>query len=386
MNTAGNDRDDIIQVELIDLSRQYEAIREETGRAVGDVLSSQRFILDAQVASLEEGIASFCGVRHAIGVASGSDAILISLMALGIGPGDEVVTTPYTFFSTVSSITRLGARPVFVDIDPLTYNIDPAGVRNALSGRTKAILAVHLYGQMCEMQPILEEAGKRGIPVVEDACQAIGSEYHGRRAGSMGRIGCFSFYPTKNLGGYGDGGMIVTDETFLAEQAKLLRVHGSGGGYIHTVTGINSRLDELQAAVLSVKLRYLEEWNERRRAHAAYYDGELGGIGGIDVPRAGAGQYHTYHLYVIRAARRDGLREFLRGRGVGSGVYYPVPLHLQECFASLGGNAGDFPEAERAARETLAIPVYAELTDREREYVAGCIREFHRDAGEVPRR
>jgi len=365
-----------MQVKLLDLVRQYEKMRDEIGAALDEVFSSQQFILNGKVAELEKRIASFCGVRRAVGVASGSDALLISLMALGIGPRDEVVTTPYTFFSTASAITRLGAHPVFVDIDPRTYNIDPAGVRAALTSRTKAVLVVHLFGQMCDMNPILRAASGRGIPVIEDACQAIGSAYRGRSAGSVGRAGCFSFFPTKNLGGCGDGGMIVTDDRDLAERARSLRVHGSRKRYFHEAVGINSRLDEIQAAVLSVKLRYLAEWNGRRRAHAAFYDEALGGLDGIVTPHAESNVHHTYHQYVIRAGRRDELMEFLRRRGVGCEIYYPVPLHLQECFAFLGGERGDLPEAERAAAEALALPVYPELTEQEQEYVVARIREF----------
>ncbi len=365
-----------MQVKLLDLVRQYETLRDEVGEALDEVFSSQQFILGVKVRELEESIASFCGVRHAVGVASGSDALLISLMALGIGPGDEVVTTPYTFFSTASSITRLGARPVFVDINPRTYNIDPAGVREALSGKTKAILIVHLFGQMCDMNPILRAASDRGIPVIEDACQAIGSAYRGRPAGSIGRAGCFSFFPTKNLGGCGDGGMIVTDDRDLAERARSLRVHGSRKRYYHEAVGINSRLDEIQAAVLSVKLRYLEKWNEERREHAAFYDTALGELDGIVIPRAESNSLHTYHQYVIRAGRRDALMDFLRERGIGCEVYYPIPLHLQECFSFLGEARGDLPEAERAAREALALPVYPELTTAEQTYVVERIREF----------
>ncbi len=372
-----------MKVKLLDLVRQYKALKGEIGEALDEVFSSQRFILGGKVEELEERIASYCNVRHAVGVASGSDALLISLMVLGIGPGDEVVTTPFTFFSTVGSVVRLGARPVFVDIDPTTYNIDPAAIHSAFTGRTKAVLVVHLFGQMCDMDEILRAAAERNIPVIEDACQAIGSSYHGRMAGSMGRIGCFSFFPTKNLGGCGDGGMIVTDDGGVAERSRILRVHGSGRRYVHETVGINSRLDEMQAAILSVKLPHLEEWNGRRRDHAAYYNEELGELDGIVVPQTRRGNMHTYHQYVIRAARRDDLMGFLRENGIGCEVYYPIPLHLQECFTFLGGGRGDYPEAERAAGEVLALPVYPELGEREREYVVRRIREF---AGSGPGR
>lgn len=370
-----------MRVKLLDLVRQYEGLKDEIGKALDEVFSSQQFVLGGKVAELEGRIASFCNVRHAVGVASGSDALLISLMVLGIGPGDEVLTTPFTFFSTASSIVRLGARPVFVDIDPNTYNIDPAAIRDAFTGRTKAVLVVHLFGQMCDMDAILQTAGERDVPVIEDACQAIGSSYNGRRAGSLGRIGCFSFFPTKNLGGCGDGGMIVTDDRVAAERSRMLRVHGSSRRYVHETVGINSRLDEIQAAILSVKLTHVEEWNKQRREHAAYYDGALEELDGIIVPHTRRNNMHTYHQYVIRAARRDDLMRFLRENGVECEVYYPIPLHLQECFAFLGGKRGDYPEAERAAGEVLALPVYPELGAPEREYVVRRIREFARSRG-----
>jgi dTDP-4-amino-4,6-dideoxygalactose transaminase len=371
----------MMRVKLLDLVRQYEGLKDEIGKALDEVFSSQQFVLGGKVAELEGRIASFCNVRHAVGVASGSDALLISLMVLGIGPGDEVLTTPFTFFSTASSIVRLGARPVFVDIDPNTYNIDPAAIRDAFTGRTKAVLVVHLFGQMCDMDAILQTAGERDVPVIEDACQAIGSSYNGRRAGSLGRIGCFSFFPTKNLGGCGDGGMIVTDDRVAAERSRMLRVHGSSRRYVHETVGINSRLDEIQAAILSVKLTHVEEWNKQRREHAAYYDGALEELDGIIVPHTRRNNMHTYHQYVIRAARRDDLMRFLRENGVECEVYYPIPLHLQECFAFLGGKRGDYPEAERAAGEVLALPVYPELGAPEREYVVRRIREFARSRG-----
>lgn len=365
-----------MKVKLLDLVRQYEGMKDEIGKALDEVFSSQQFVLGERVAEIEGRIASFCNIRHAIGVASGSDALLISLMALGIGPGDEVVTTPFTFFSTVSSIVRLGARPVFVDIDPNTYNIDPAAIRDAFTVRTKAVLVVHLFGQMCDMEVILRAAGERDISVIEDACQAIGSSYNGRKAGSLGRIGCFSFFPTKNLGGCGDGGMIVTDDRGVAERSRMLRVHGSSTRYVHETVGINSRLDEIQAAILSVKLPHLEEWNERRREHAACYDAALKGLDGITVPYVQRGNIHTYHQYVIRVVHRDELTRFLRENGIGCEVYYPIPLHLQECFAFLGGKRGDCPEAEEAAGEVLALPMYPELGTPEREYVVRRVREF----------
>ena len=367
-----------MKVKLLDLTAQFETIRGEVMEAVTEVFESQYFILGPKVAELEEQIAGYCQAKDAVGAASGSDAILLCLMALGIGPGDEVITTPYTFFSTVSSITRLGARPVFADIDPVTYNIDPSAVTKAMTDRTKAVLVVHLYGQTVDMDPVIEAANARGIPVIEDACQAIGAEYKGRRAGSLGLAGCFSFFPSKNLGGAGDGGMITTGDEKLAEDLRRLRNHGGRERYYHDEVGINSRLDALQAAVLLVKLRYLDAWSDGRIGNAARYDEMLGGIDGIAAPVVSEGNRHIYNQYVIRAKHRDGLKSFLHENDIGCEIYYPVPLHLQKCFSFLGGAAGDCPEAERAALETLALPIYTELTPEMQEYAAGKIAEFYR--------
>lgn len=367
-----------MKVKLLDLTAQYEKIRGEVMDAVTEVFDSQYFILGPKVAELEEQIAGYCNAKDAVGVASGSDAILLSLMALGIGPGDEVISTPYTFFSTVSSITRLGARPVFADIDPVTYNIDPAAVAETITENTKAILIVHLYGQTADMDPILEAAGARGIPVIEDACQAIGAEYKGRRAGSMGLAGCFSFFPSKNLGGAGDGGIITTSDERLAEDLRRLRNHGGRERYYHDEVGINSRLDAVQAAVLLVKLRHLDTWSEGRIANAARYDRLLGGIEGITTPVVSEGNRHIYNQYVIRVPQRDELKSFLQENDIGCEIYYPVPLHLQKCFSFLGGAEGDCPESERAALETLALPIFTELTPEMQEYAAGKIAEFYR--------
>jgi dTDP-4-amino-4,6-dideoxygalactose transaminase len=363
-------------VKLLDLVPQYESMKEEIRAAVDDVLSTQQFILGPKVAELETAVAAYCAAPHAVGVASGSDAILLALMALGIGEGDEVVTTPYTFFSTVSSITRLGARPVFADIDPRTFNVDPALVAKAVTPKTRAVLVVHLYGQTCEMDPIMELAGARGIPVVEDACQSIGALYKGRSAGAIGAAGCLSFFPSKNLGGFGDGGMVLTGDGALAEKVRVLRVHGSREKYHHELVGINSRLDALQAAVLLVKMRRLEAWHEGRRRNAAHYDARLRGIDAVTTPYVEPHNRSVYNQYVIRARRRDELRAFLGAQGIGTEVYYPVPLHLQKCFAFLGGAAGDFPRAEAAARETLALPIYPELAPAQLDYVVSKIREF----------
>lgn len=363
-------------VKLLDLVPQYESIRDEIRAAIDEVLSTQQFILGKKVEELEAEIARYCGVKHAVGVASGTDAILIALMALDVKEGDEVITTPYTFFSTVSSITRLGAKPVLADIDPRTYNIDPGAVSKLVTRATRAILVVHLFGQIAEMDAISEAAGRSGIPVIEDACQSIGARYKGKRAGSIGAAGCLSFFPSKNLGGFGDGGMIVTSDASLADAARMLRVHGGREKYYHDVVGINSRLDALQAAVLLVKMRHVDAWHEGRRRNAAYYDRELSKIAGVTIPYVEPHNESVYNQYVIRVKERDALREYIRKRGVGCDVYYPVPLHLQKCFAFLGGKAGDLPESERAARETLALPVYPELGTAEKEHVVSCIRDF----------
>lgn len=367
-----------MKVRLLDLQAQYGMIRDEVMEAVTEVLESQYFILGPKVAELENEIAAYCGSADAVGVASGSDAILLTLMALGVGPGDEVVTTPYTFFSTVSSITRLGATPVFADIEPDTYNIAPGAVESALTDRTKAVLVVHLYGQTAEMDPIIDAAGDRGIPVIEDACQAIGARYRGRPAGSIGLAGCFSFFPSKNLGGAGDGGMVTTGDEDLAGHIRILRNHGGRERYYHDEIGINSRLDALQAAVLLVKLRHLDSWSDSRAENAALYRKLLEGVEEVSLPRALEGNRHIYNQFVIRAKDRDGLKAFLQENGVGCEIYYPVPLHLQKCFAFLGGKKGDCPVAEKAALETLALPIYAELTDEMQEHVAEKITGYYR--------
>ncbi len=365
-----------MKVKLLDLVPQYNEIKDEIERAVSEVLSSQQFILGEKVEELERVIAEYCRVKSAVAVASGSDAILLSLMAMGVGEGDEVITTPYTFFSTVSCITRLGARPVFVDIDPRTFNIDPGGIEDALTGRTRAIIPVHLYGQMAGMGEIMALARSAGVGVIEDACQSMGASRKGRKAGSIGGCGCFSFFPSKNLGGYGDGGMVVTGDPQLAERIGILHLHGIRDRYYHHLIGINSRLDAMQAAVLLVKVKYLDKWNDSRRVKAEYYNNKLKDVEGITVPFCEKDNRCVYHQYVIRSGRRDELKGFLDSKGVGTGLYYPVPLHLQRCFSFLGYQQGDFPRAERAARETLAIPVYPELSRKEQDYVIGAIREF----------
>ena len=370
-----------MKVPLVNLQAQYATIRDEVRAAIDRVFESQQFVLGAEVQALEEEIARYSQTRFAIGCASGSDALLLALMSCGVGEGDEVITTPFSFFATASAITRLGARPVFVDVDERTYNIRPSLVSEAITERTKAIVPVHLYGQCAEMNPLIELSQARGIPIVEDAAQAIGAEDRGRRAGSMGMIGCFSFYPSKNLGGAGDGGMLVTNDLDHARRLRMLRGHGEERRYFNKLVGLNSRLDALQAAVLRVKLPHLDAWTVARQRNAQQYElmfGDAGLTEKFDLPFVRTGARHIFHQFVIRVrdGKRDALREHLRERGVGTDVYYPVPLHLQECFAYLSYKQGDFPVAEAAANETLALPVYPELTTEQQDYVVSAIKDF----------
>ncbi len=363
-------------VPLLDLTRYGAELDDEIARAVAEVFRTGRFVLGPANEDFEAALAKFLGARHVVGVSSGTDALLAALMALEIGPGDEVVTSPFSFFASAGVVARLGARPVFVDIEPATFNLDPSRLEAALTPRTKAIQPVHLYGQCADMDPILEVASRRGIPVLEDACQAIGASYRGRAAGTLGAMGAFSFYPTKNLGAAGDAGAVATGDDRLAAALRSLRVHGSSATYLHDRVGGNFRLDALQAAVLGVKLTRLPAWNERRRAIAKRYDACFAGAaaaGRLTVPVEAPGRRHAYHQYVVRVPDRDGVRRRLSERGVASSVFYPVPLHLQTCFRDLGGRPGDFPEAERAAGEVLAIPVFPELTDAEVERVADAV-------------
>lgn len=368
-----------MNVPLLDLKAQYTSIKSEIDEAVAAVFESQRFILGPVVEECERAVSEFSGCKYGIGVSSGTDALLLSLMALGVGPGDEVITTPYTFFATVGSIVRLGATPVFVDIDPATFNIDPNLLRSRTSKKTRAIIPVHLYGQMAEMGPIAEIAGSVGVPIIEDAAQAIGADVGGRRAGSIGQLGCLSFFPSKNLGGAGDGGMILTNDFDHAEKLGWLRVHGSAEKYRHKVVGGNFRFDTLQAAVVLVKLRHLDEWTEQRRKNAQRYGllfAESGLGDRVVTPDEITGR-HVFNQYVVRAQRRDQLKGFLGEKGVSAEVYYPLPMHLQECFAYLGCSEGEFPESEKAAQETLALPVYPELSDEQARYVVKCIADFY---------
>ncbi|HVF87624.1 MAG TPA: DegT/DnrJ/EryC1/StrS family aminotransferase [Pyrinomonadaceae bacterium] len=371
-----------MHVPLLDLKAQHAAVRDELRAAIERVMESQAFILGPEVEELEKEVARYSQVSHAVGCASGSDALLLALMALDVAAGDEVITTPFSFFATASAIARLGARPLFVDIEPRTYNLDAARVEAAITERTRAILPVHLYGQCAAMDALRKVAERHNIPVVEDAAQAVGAEDRGRRAGSLGRIGCFSFYPTKNLGGAGDGGMLTTNDDQLAERLRVLRVHGGATEYHHREVGINSRLDSLQAAILGVKLPHLDRWSEARRERAEVYArlfAEAGLGGEVTTPFVRSDARHIFHQYVISvsAKNRDSLMTHLKENGVGVKVYYPVPLHLQECFRYLDYVAGDFPEAERAARETLALPMYPELTVAAQQYVVDTVCHFY---------
>ena len=372
-----------MKVPLVDLQKQHAAIRDGVRAAIDRVIESHQFILGPEVAALEEEIARYSQTDYGIGCASGSDALLLALMSCGVGLGDEVITTAFSFFATASAIARLGARPSFVDIDERTYNIDPAQVGRAITARSKAIVPVHLYGQCAEMKPLTDLSRQHGVPLIEDAAQAIGAEDHLRRAGSMGAIGCFSFYPSKNLGGVGDGGMLVTNDPEHARRLRMLRVHGEEQKYYHKLLGINSRLDALQAAVLRAKLPYLDQWSNARQRKAQQYERMLNDADltkKIVLPFVRRDARHIFHQFVIRVrdGRRDALLEHLHARGVGAGVYYPVPLHLHDCFAHLGYREGEFPVAEAAAKETLALPVYPELSLAQQEYVVNTIREFFR--------
>ena len=371
------------KIPTLDLTRNYARIKDEVLEAVNSVLESQHFILGPDVARFEEECGNYLGEVSAIGCASGTDALLLALMALDVAEGDEVITTPYSFFATVSCITRLGAKPVFADVDPLTFNVDMKKVLDAVTPKTKAFLPVHIFGQMTPLEEVKEELEKRGIAVVEDAAQAFGSWRKEndsiRRAGAWSTIGCYSFFPTKNLGGYGDGGMVVTKDAGLAERMKKLRVHGAGKTYYHDEVGLNSRLDSLQAAILRVKLRHLEEWNEeRRRAAGRYYAlfAEKGLIGAVVPPSEMENNYHIYHQYVVKVPRRDDLQAHLESQGIVSRVYYPVSLHLQRCFAFLGYTEGDFPVSESLSRETLALPIFPELTMEEQKRIVNSIAAF----------
>jgi dTDP-4-amino-4,6-dideoxygalactose transaminase len=384
-----------LQVPLLDLKAQFRAIEVEVMEALREVCGAQRFILGPSVKELEERIAAYSQCRHGVGVSSGTDALLVALMALEVGPGDAVITSPFTFFATGGAIARLGARPLFCDIDPATYNLSPDAVKDFLSshcqmqdGRlidrrsgstVKVIMPVHLYGQAADMESLTELARRHGMRIIEDAAQAIGSEYKdGQRAGSMGDIGCFSFFPSKNLGAFGDGGLCATGDAALAERMQLLRVHGAKPKYYHSIVGGNFRLDELQAAVLLIKLKYLDQWTAARQANACRYDELLAPLTEhVTRPQVAPGCRHIFNQYVIRVPRRDELKKYLADAGIGTEIYYPVPLHVQKCFAYLGAAADDCPQAMRAAHETLALPIFPELTAEQQQYVAEAIAAFY---------
>lgn len=373
----------ILKVQLLDLAAQYRKIRKEVLKEVEKVCDSQHYVLGKNVAGLEAEISAYCGSKYAIGVASGTDAILLALMAAGVKAGDKVITTPFTFFATAGSIARLEAIPVFVDIHPLTYNIDPESLEALLkkdSKGVKAIIPVHLYGQCADMDSINRLARKYRIKVIEDAAQSIGAAYRGKMSGVLADLACFSFYPTKNLGCFGDGGMVTTNDQKLADRVRMLRVHGSRVRYYHDEVGMNSRLDEIQAAVLRVKLKRLEEWTTGRINNAARYDrlfAKAGLTSIVRLPYIQDGNRSVYNQYVVRVPKRDDLRAHLAGAGIGSEIYYPLPLHMQKCFKGLGYRKGDFPVSEKAAKEVLALPIYPELKESEQKYVVSSIKEFY---------
>ena len=368
-----------MKVPSFDLTKQNWDHRDEYMKAIEEVVLSGQFILGKTVDEFEKAIAAYCGVKHGIGVANGSDALYIALDAYRIGKGDEVITTPFTFFATAGSIVRTGATPVFADIDPKTYNIDPAEVEKHVTPRTKAIMPVHLYGLPADMDPINEIARKHGLKVIEDAAQAIGSRYKGRKTGTLGDAACISFFPTKNLGAFGDAGMIVTDDDETADKCRTIRAHGAKKKYVHEIMGINSRLDSLHAKILNLKLKYLDEWADGRRAVAAKYNELLAGVakaGKIRLPQVGAEYHHVFHQYTIAVENRDALQAHLNQAGVASTVYYPIPLHLQKVFASLGNREGDFPNSEKACKTVLSLPMFPELSDEQIAFVVESISAF----------
>jgi dTDP-4-amino-4,6-dideoxygalactose transaminase len=367
-----------MKIPPLDLKKQYASIKDEIDSAIQVVLNHGGFVLGPEVKELESRLAEYCGTKHGVGVASGTDALLLSLMAAGTEPGDEIITSTFTFFATAGVISRLGARPVFVDIDPKTFNINPELIEKAITPKTRAIIPVHLYGQVCEMDRVLSVGEEHGIPVIEDAAQAVGSLHKGKKAGSFGFSGCFSFYPTKNLGGYGDGGFITTDNDDIADLLRKLRIHGARPKYYHSIIGVNSRLDSLQAAVLLVKLKHLPGWHEARREKAEHYNRLLADVEQVTTPFVHDYNYHIFHQYTVMARKRDELRDYLKAREIGSEIYYPLPMHLQECFKNLGYKKNDMPVAEKAADMALSLPVFPELTAQEQEFIVSTIKEFYK--------
>ncbi len=377
-DTKKTTKESVTSVPLLDLKRQYASIKTEIDEAVARVVTHSQFILGPEVKTFEESVASYCKTKFAIGVASGTDALLISLRACGVGPGDEVIIPTFSFFATAGVVHNLGAKSVFVDINPETYNLEPDLIQERTTKKTKVIMPVHLFGQTCDMDPILDLAKKYNLKVVEDAAQALGAEYKNKKTGSLGDLGCFSFFPSKNLGGMGDGGMVVTSNPELAEKVKLLRTHGAKQKYYHDIVGYNSRLDTLQAAVLNIKLKYLDNWSKKRRENAQAYNQRLKGLE-ITLPKAESSNFHIYNQYTIAVKNRDGLKDFLKQKGIGCEIYYPVPLHLQKCFAYLDYKNGSCPVAEKKAWEVISIPVFPELTEQEQNYVISAIRQFYLD-------
>jgi dTDP-4-amino-4,6-dideoxygalactose transaminase len=369
-----------VRVPLLDLKAQFKPIQKEIMAAIEALCDAQAFILGAPVAEFEKAVKEYVGTAEAVGVASGTDAILLALRACDVGREDEVITVPYTFFATAGSISRLGAKPVFVDIQPDTFNMDPQLLETAITPKTKSVLPVHLFGQCADMEEIMRIATARKVPVIEDAAQAIGAERHGRKVGGLGRAGCFSFFPSKNLGAFGDAGMVTTNDIQLSERVRMLRVHGGREKYVHEMVGVNSRLDALQATVLKIKLNYLEDWTKGRQRNAQRYASlfqQAKLLDRVTLPAVRPENRHVYNQYVIRVPQRDRLRAFLKDKGVGTEVYYPVPLHLQPCYRDLGYSPGSFPHAEKAAQETLALPIYAELTADQQAYVVETIKSFY---------
>ncbi len=365
-----------MRIPILDLKAQYAAIKDEVMQAISEVCENQAFALGPAVAEFEENVAAYCNSKHAIGVSSGTDALLVSLMALDVKPGDEVITTPFSFFATAGCVVRVGARPVFVDVDPDFFNIDPAGIEEKITGKTRAIIPVHLFGQLAGMKAIMEIAQQKNLAVIEDAAQAIGASRDGIKAGNFGNCGCFSFYPTKNLGGFGDGGLVTTNTDVLADDIRTLRDHGQKPRYFYKVIGGNFRLDGIQGAVLNVKLKYLDDWNEKRGQNAALYDSLFAGSP-VRTPAIDPGNVSIYHQYTITVPERDKLQKYLADNDIGSAVFYPKPLHLQDCFKELGCKEGDMPVAERLCKEVLSLPVYPELLPDEVEYVARTVLKFY---------
>jgi dTDP-4-amino-4,6-dideoxygalactose transaminase len=366
-------------IPMLDLGAQYQSIRAQIREAIDQVLESQHFILGPEVKALENEVAAYCGRRFGVVVASGTDALTLALCASGIGTGDEVIVPSFSFIATADCVSLLGAKPVFVDIDPITFCIDPTQIEAKITSRTKAIIPVHLYGQAADMDVVLEVAGRHNLRIIEDNAQAIGATYKGRKTASMGDIGCLSFFPSKNLGGYGDGGMVVTDSEEAAQKLRSIRAHGSLKKYYSTEQGWNSRLDEMQAAILRVKLRYLDSWGQGRRDRAALYDRLLQAMPEVTLPAIAEGRDHVFHQYTVRVPQRDRVQKLLTARGVASTVYYPTPIHLQPIYSSLGYKMGDLPECERAAQEALSLPIYPELTNDQIEYVAASLGQALRE-------